>query len=96
MNTPGEIYYRFYNSAPDLDQFVETKLNKGTYPPEYLVANFTFLEKQARLALKYGLNPGLYICNPRTVPESLLQRYPYLRGATSRSPISIISSTLYT
>ncbi|HEX9974290.1 MAG TPA: hypothetical protein VGD14_19630, partial [bacterium] len=31
---PGEIYYRFYIGAPDLDLFVETDLNKGTYPPE--------------------------------------------------------------
>lgn len=83
---PGEIYYRFYNSAPDLDQFVETKLNKGTYPPEYLTANMQFLEKQAALAVKYGLNPGMHICNPRTVPESLLERYPYLRGARVDHP----------
>ena len=83
---PGEIYYRFYVSAPDLDQFVETEFNKGTYPPEYLEANFNFLKKQAALAIKYGLTPGLYICDPRTVPESLLQRYPYLRGARVDHP----------
>lgn len=43
---PGEIYYRFYVSAPDFDQFVETELNKGTYPPEYLNANLNFLKQR--------------------------------------------------
>lgn len=83
---PGEIYYRFYIGAPDLDQFVETDLNQGTYPPEYLEANFNFLKEQAELAIKYGLTPGLYICNPRSVPESLLEKYPFLRGARVDHP----------
>ena len=83
---PGEIYYRFYISAPDLDQFVETEFNKGTYPPEYLEANFNFLKEQAKLAIKYGLSPGLYICDPRSVPESLLEKYPFLRGARVDHP----------
>jgi hypothetical protein len=78
---PGEIYYRFYNASPDLDQFVETELNKGTYPPEYLQANLNLLKQNATLALKYGLTPGLTICSPRSVPESLLERFPFLRGA---------------
>lgn len=83
---PGEIYYRFYQAAPDLDQFVETELNKGTYPPEYLEANFNFLKEQAKLAITYGLSPGLYICNPRSVPESLLEKFPFLRGARIDHP----------
>jgi len=83
---PGEIYYRFYNSAPDLDQFVETDLNKGSYPPENLEANFNFLKAQAKLAINYGLSPGLYICNPRSVPESLLDKFPFLRGARIDHP----------
>ncbi len=83
---PGEIYYRFYNAAPDLDQFVETDLNKGTYPPEYLEANFNFLKAQAKLAITYGLSPGLLICNPRSVPESLLEKFPFLRGARIDHP----------
>jgi len=77
----GEIYYRFYTFSPDVDQYVETKLNKGTYPPEYLKANLEFLKKQAQLAVKYGLTPGMHVSNPRSVPESLLEKYPYLRGA---------------
>jgi len=78
---PGEIYFRFYNASPDLDQFVETELNRGTYPPEYLRANLNLLKQNAALALKYGLTPGLTICAPRSVPESLLERFPFLRGA---------------
>jgi len=78
---PGEIYFRFYNGSPDLDQFVETELNRGTYPPEYLRANLNRLKQNAALALKYGLTPGLTICAPRSVPESLLERFPFLSGA---------------
>lgn len=83
---PGEVYYRFYVAAPDFDQFVETALNKGTYPPEYLNANLNFMKKQADLAVKYGLTPGMYVCNPRSVPESLFQRYPFLRGVRVDHP----------
>jgi hypothetical protein len=83
---PGEIYYRFYIGAPDLDQFTETALNKGSYPPEYLEANMQFLEEQARLAEKYGISPGLYICNPRSVSDALLEKYPFLRGARVDHP----------
>ena len=83
---PGEIYYRFYQYLPDLDQYVETDLNRGTYPPEYLQANLNFLREQAALAVKYGLVPGMHIANPRSVPESLLEKYPYLRGARVDHP----------
>lgn len=82
----GEVYYRFYDYLPDLDQFVETKLNRGTYPPEALEANLNSLKRLARLADRYGLIPGMEIANPRSVPESLLQRYPYLRGARVDHP----------
>ena len=82
----GEIYFRFYAYLPDLDQFVETRLNHGTYPREYLLANLQGLQQQARLAHKYGLVPGLHVANPRSVPESLLQRYPFLRGARVDHP----------
>ncbi len=83
---PGEPYYRFYTASPDLDQFVETELNRGSYPPEYLQANLDCLKRNARLALKYGLTPGLTICSPRSVPESLLTQYPHLRGARVDHP----------
>ncbi len=77
----GEIYYRFYQFAPDLDMYVETRLNAGTYPPEILNANIEFLKKQARLADVYGLTPGIYMANPRSMPESFWEKYPWLRGA---------------
>lgn len=77
----GEIYYRFYQYAADLDMYVETRLNAGTYPPEILKANLNFLKQQARLADTYGLTPGMYMANPRSMPESFWQKYPWLRGA---------------
>ena len=83
---PGEIYYRFYYFSPDLDQFVETPLNAGAYSPEYLEANLALLKANARLAVKYGLTPGLNISSPRSVPESVLERHPYLRGARVDHP----------
>ncbi len=82
----GEVYYRFYDYLPDLDQFVETKFNRGTYPPECLETNLNSLKRLARLADKYGLIPGMEIANPRSVPESLLRRYPFLRGARVDHP----------
>jgi hypothetical protein len=83
---PGEIYYRFYHFSPDLDQFVETPLNAGAYSPEYLEANLTLLKENARLAVKYGLTPGLNISSPRSVPDAVLEKYPYLRGARVDHP----------
>ncbi len=83
---PGEIYYRFYYFSPDLDQFVETPLNAGAYSPEYLGANLALLKENARLAVKYGLTPGLNISSPRSVPDSVLEKYPYLRGARVDHP----------
>jgi hypothetical protein len=83
---PGEIYYRFYYFSPDLDQFVETPLNTGAYSPEYLEANLALLKANARLAAKYGLTPGLNISSPRSVPDAVLEKYPYLRGARVDHP----------
>ena len=83
---PGEIYYRFYYFSPDLDQFVETPLNAGAYSPEYLAANLALLKENARLAVKYGLTPGLNISSPRSVPDPVLEKYPYLRGARVDHP----------
>ena len=76
----GEVYYRFYDYLPDLDQFVESKLNQGIYPPEHLSANLNSIKQLSRLADKYGLIPGMEIANPRSAPEALLKRYPFLRG----------------
>jgi hypothetical protein len=76
----GEIYFRFYQYLPDIDQYVDTRLNRGIYPPEYLHANLVFLKEQAERAVRYGLTPGMQVANPRSAPESFFQRYPYLRG----------------
>ena len=80
QGVPDEYYPDFYTYCPALDQFVESRLNRGTYPAEYLQANLNFLKANAALALKYGLTPGLLCFEPRSVPDSLLQKYPMLRG----------------
>ncbi len=80
-STLGEVYYRFYDYTPDIDQYVETPLNAGTYPREYLQANLSLLQMLAKLANKYGLIPGLYSAHPRSVPDKLLSKFPFLRGA---------------
>ncbi len=83
---PGEHYYRFYVTDPDWDQFVQSDFNHGIYPPQYLTANLQQLQDNAALAARWGVSPGLSLCSPRSVPESLLQRYPHLRGARVDHP----------
>lgn len=82
-----EVYPRFYTYCPALDQFVESKLNRGTYPIDYVRANLNRLKSNAALATKYGLTPGLLCFEPRSVPDHLLDRYPMLRGARVDHPI---------
>jgi hypothetical protein len=76
----GEAYPMFYTYCPALDQFVTSSLNKGLYPSYYLSANLAVLERNAALARKYGLVPGLLSFEPRSVPEEFFTRYPMLRG----------------
>jgi hypothetical protein len=83
---PGEFYPDFYTYAPALDQFVSSRLNQGLYPREYLEANLVRLKDNARLAVKFGLVPGLLCFEPRTVPETFFQKYPTLRGARVDHP----------
>jgi len=83
----GELLHRFYTYCPSLDQFVSSKLNKGTYDDDYLQANLNFLKTNAELGQKYGLTPGLVCFEPRSVPDNLLQKYPMLRGARVDHPI---------
>ncbi|MBU2690215.1 MAG: hypothetical protein KJ970_04745 [Candidatus Eisenbacteria bacterium] len=82
----GETYPMFYTYCPALDQFVYSVLNKGLYPYYYLSANLDNLKKNAALALKYGLIPGLLCFEPRSVPEEFFARYPMLRGARVDHP----------
>jgi hypothetical protein len=86
QGVPGEFYPDFYTYCPALDQFVESRLNRGIYPREHLEANLARLKDNARLAVKYGLVPGLLCFEPRTVPEALFQKYPTLRGARVDHP----------
>ena len=76
----GEAYPMFYTYCPALDQFVYSSLNKGLYPFYYLSANLAVLKRNAALARKYGLVPGLLSFEPRSVPEEFFARYPMLRG----------------
>ncbi len=86
QGVPGEFYPDFYTYCPALDQFVESRLNQGLYPKEYLKANLGLLKENARLAVKYGLVPGLLCFEPRSVPETFFQKYPTLRGARVDHP----------
>jgi len=83
---PGDVYHWFYDYSPDLDQFVDSALVRGYYPPDYLRANCNALRANAALARKYGLIPGLHINSPRSMPEEFWHRYGYLRGARVDHP----------
>ena len=77
---PDEFYPDFYTYAPALDQFTASALNRGFYPKEYLDANLRRLKDNARLAVQYGLTPGLLCFEPRSMPEGFFRKYPTLRG----------------
>ncbi|MGD0583001.1 MAG: hypothetical protein ABR974_08675 [Bacteroidales bacterium] len=82
----GEIYPMFYTYCPALDQFAYSELNKGLYPYYWLSANMNYLVENARLAVRYGLIPGLLCFEPRSVPEQFFEKYPMLRGARVDHP----------
>lgn len=82
----GEAYPMFYTYCPALDQFVSSSLNKGLYPNYYLSANLAFLKQNAKMAVQYGLVPGLLCFEPRSVPEQFFHEYPMLRGARVDHP----------
>lgn len=77
---PDEFYPDFYTYCPALDQFTTSRLNRGFYPREYLDANLARLKENVKLAVKYGLTPGLLSFEPRSMPEEFFRRYPTLRG----------------
>ncbi len=83
---PGEFYPDFYTYCPALDQFVSSRLNQGIYPEDYLASNLKRLKENARLAVKYGLVPGLLCFEPRSVPDAFFKKYPTLRGARVDHP----------
>ncbi|MGD2295730.1 MAG: hypothetical protein PVF22_07830 [Candidatus Aminicenantes bacterium] len=82
----GEFYSDFYTYCPALDQFVSSRLNQGIYDEDYLKANLMHLKKNALLAVRFGLAPGLLCFEPRSVPEAVFQRYPTIRGARVDHP----------
>lgn len=82
----GEFYPQFYTYAPALDQFASSRLNRGLYPEAVLKANRARLIENARLAVDYGLTPFLLCFEPRSVPESIFEKYPTLRGARVDHP----------
>jgi hypothetical protein len=83
---PGDMYFWFYDYSPDMDQFVESELIRGYYPPDYLSANLKALKNNASLARRYGLVPGLHIASPRSMPEEFWSTHGYLRGARVDHP----------
>ncbi len=83
---PGDLYHWFYDYSPDLDQFVDSSLLHGYYPADYLQTNLRTLKRNADLAAKYGLIPGLHINSPRSMPEEFWDRYGFLRGARVDHP----------
>ncbi len=83
---PGETYPMFYTYGAALDQFVASSLNEGLYPKFYLSANMRCMKENADLARKYGLTPGIFSYEPRSVPEKFFEIYPMLRGARIDHP----------
>ncbi|MCC6398759.1 MAG: hypothetical protein IT282_17220, partial [Bacteroidetes bacterium] len=83
---PGDMYFWFYDYSPDMDQFVDSELIRGYYPPDYLSANLKALKNNAALARRYGLVPGLHIASPRSMPEEFWNTHGYLRGARIDHP----------
>ncbi len=83
---PGDVYSWFYDYSPDLDQFVDSELLRGYYPPDYLSANLRALKERAAQARRYGLVPGLHVNSPRSMPEDFWNTYGFLRGARVDHP----------
>ncbi|MGB5875643.1 MAG: hypothetical protein WBH56_18120, partial [Bacteroidota bacterium] len=83
---PGDVYHWFYDYSPDLDQFVDSALLRGYYPADYLQTNLNTLKRNAGLAARYGLTPGLHINSPRSMPHEFWDRYGFLRGARVDHP----------
>jgi hypothetical protein len=86
LNQPDNFYLSFANFGPPLDLFVASSLNRGLYPELYLDRNRRILVRFAEGARRHGLQPLLYLCEPRFVPERFFQRHPTLRGPRVDNP----------
>ncbi len=72
-------WWCFYSAT--FDMFVESTLNRGSYPDEMLRGNLAELKKCVKLVRKYGMKPVIQVFEPRVWPETLFDKYPELRGA---------------
>ncbi|MEO7598556.1 MAG: hypothetical protein ABIV50_06465 [Opitutus sp.] len=81
-----EYYPQFYTYGPGFNHFVDTPLTQGIWPAHYLDANLHHLLDLASLSRRYGLKPGLFMFEPRTMPERFFSKYPTLRGARVDHP----------
>ena len=83
----GEYYSQFYSYGPGLMQFADSTLTRGLYDPSLLQANMQRMKRMAAIGREYGLKPGMFCFEPRTLPERFFQQYPTLRGARVDHPL---------
>ena len=83
----GEYYSQFYAYGPGFMQFVDSTLTRGLYDPSLLQANLQRMKKIAEIGRSYGLKPGMFCFEPRTLPDRFFQQYPTLRGARVDHPL---------
>lgn len=84
---PDNVYLWFANFGPPLDLFVTSRLNHGLWPEMYLERNRRTLLRFATAARRHGIQPLLYLCEPRFVPERFFQKHPTLRGPRVDNPV---------
>lgn len=83
----GEYYSQFYSYGAGFMQFVDSTLTQGLYDPSLLQANLQRMKRIAAIGRSYGLKPGMFCFEPRTLPERFFQQYPTLRGARVDHPL---------
>ncbi len=94
LNQPDNVYLWFANFGPPLDLFASSTLNRGLYPEMYLERNRRSLVRFSQSAVRHGLKPMLYLCEPRFVPERFFLRHPTLRGPRVDNP-NVSKTPLY-
>jgi len=94
LNQPENVYLWFANFGPPLDLFFSSALNRGLYPETYLERNRKVLLRFAAAARRNGIEPLLYLCEPRFVPERFFRKHPTLRGPRVDNP-TCSTSPLY-
>lgn len=84
---PKNVYLWFGAFGPPLDLYVSSRLNQGLWPEMYLERNRRTLLQFVAAARRYGIQPLLYLCEPRFVPERFFRRHPNLRGPRVDNPV---------